>query len=298
LTLAVTAAAGLSSAAGSRTAAVAAMPGIWKGSSGQTSPYWPGGVGVISFDVASGGKQIHAVTIPHTYLTCAPAGNGYNHHFELLTARVKADGTFSATASAQGVLDGKSTKFSFDFAGRFTPASSGHAKAASGTWDEKIVETGGASCATRSQSWRAHFAVGLGQPLYAAGNYRGSSGQTSANWPGGAGVISFAVTGNKLSGISIPRTSVFCSPSGSTLTDKLTLPASFVISSNGSFVAKGSEDAPFQGVPTTFAYVVSGWFDGRTQSGAYKAAGTWQESIVQHPGATCNSDQQFWSATK
>ena len=59
----------------------------------------------ITFSVAPDAKSIQNASVKLTALNCASAG-GLDDHFEILKATIKPDGSFNATTSQNGVLNG------------------------------------------------------------------------------------------------------------------------------------------------------------------------------------------------
>jgi hypothetical protein len=124
-------------------------PGNYSGSNGQN------GNGFF-FSVTGDRKTMTNVSDPLTGLTCTPA-RGLGDRLRFLEIPINGDGSFSATATQDGLIGGASAKFTYTVAGYFEGMTPFGAATVEGTWREDIVFADGSSrtCTSNNQSWTA-----------------------------------------------------------------------------------------------------------------------------------------------
>jgi hypothetical protein len=105
-------------------------PGNYNGQNGQN------GNG-FTFTVAADGKSLQNVTDPLTGLGCLDK-SGASDHLRLLNVAIAPDGTFSATASQDGLFRTLQATFTYTFTGSFEGQTRAGAATVAGLWREDI----------------------------------------------------------------------------------------------------------------------------------------------------------------
>jgi hypothetical protein len=266
--------------------ATAVAPGTYTGQNSQN------GNGVRFF-VAAGGKSVVNFSIPVVNLGCLPGG-GAGDHILILQTAVRPDGSFTATASQDGIARGARARFTYSVAGRFERATASAEASAAGSYrvDIAFPDSATSRCTSNNQTWRAtRSAQPAQQGAIVAGAYRG---QNSQNGNG----VSFTVAagGRSLTNFSIPVVNLGCLPGGGAGEHILILQTA--IRPDGSFTATGSQDGLVRGARARITYTVTGHFEGVTSSGP-GAAGSHRVDVVfpDSPSSTCTSNDQFWRVT-
>jgi hypothetical protein len=118
-----------------------------------------GGFG-LSFVAAGSKRSLTTISIPLTGLGCFPAGSGANDRtFTIAQTAVRADGSFSATASQSGVYGGATASFHYFFSGSFQGPNANNVGSAAGVFREDITYTDTAgvqqTCTTNMAAWTA-----------------------------------------------------------------------------------------------------------------------------------------------
>ena len=158
-------------------------PGTYSGSaSGRSVTFFvPAGAGTVS-NFSSGVNVV-----------CA-GGGYYSTPFQILKAPIKPDGSFAATTSQNGVIDGAVAKITYFVTGRFQGRSAAGAAAADGVYRVGIVftDTPNRKCTSNDQSWTAARSQPPQTKSIAPGTYPGSAGGRSVTFfvPAGAGTVS------------------------------------------------------------------------------------------------------------
>ena len=95
----------------------------------------------ITFYVSSNRSNLQDISLPEVYLSCAPSGANLTESFQLPAATLKSDGSFTATTTQHGILNGYPATFTYTFRGNFHGVSSAGAARAAGTFRETITYT-------------------------------------------------------------------------------------------------------------------------------------------------------------
>jgi hypothetical protein len=122
-------------------------PGNYSGSNGQN------GNG-FTFTVAADAKSLQNVTDPLTSLSCLDK-SGATDRLRFLTVDLSADGSFSATATQDGLFRTNAAKFTYSFSGNFEGQTPAGAATVAGVWREDIDVPGTPtkSCSSNVQSF-------------------------------------------------------------------------------------------------------------------------------------------------
>lgn len=249
----------------------------------------------FSFYVSTDGKKLEDVSGTPS-LRCTPGGQLSEPFFYIPEITIQPDGSFAATRTEPGVVQGAEATVTFTFSGHFHgPGSDGRGRAA-GSLREEVVYTNGAKyvCTSNALPWSAVRDGGTGQvsALPSPGPYN----------VGNAGAYHFGFTfdvssdATKLLDVS-GNMSGHCSPGGSSFNHPLLIPE-IAIDSDGSFSATRSEAGQVSGHAATFTFTFSGHFHGYDSSGRALAAGAMREDLAYSNGATftCSSNVVPWSA--
>jgi PKD domain len=265
-------------------AAPPASPGSYSGTTEQ-------GYGA-TFYVSSDGTSLQDIAIPTVYLTCTPGGAEPATELTIASAPIGSGGSFTGSATENGVFEGNAAKFSFTFKGSFSGTS------AAGTFKVTLTYNNGTAytCTTNTLSWSATRDTQPTQTAKAppAGSYSGST------WQGYG--VSFYVSsgGTSLQDIAIPTVYLDCMPGNAEPGTELTI-ASASIGSDGSFTGTASEPtAVWEGFPATVSFSFRGNFHSLNPSGVERAAGTFQVTVAYTDGSayTCTTNPMTWSATR
>jgi hypothetical protein len=245
---------------------------------------------VFSFYVSNDGTHLQDVMIP-TYLGCAPAKTFYDH-ITIADIPLAADGSFSASATQDGILAGHAATFTYTFNGHLHGTVTGGAARFAGTYREDIAYDDGTSrsCTTDDQAWYAtREAQGTQSASAPAGTYSGRTPEQS--------VFSFQVSndGAHLLNVTVP-TYLGCAPS-KTFYDHITI-ADIPLAADGSFAATVPASGTLSGHPATFTYTLRGHVHGTTSTGVTRIAGTYREDIAYSDGVaySCTTNDQAWYA--
>ena len=248
---------------------------------------------VFSFYVSNDGTHLQDVTVP-TYLGCSPSKNFYDH-ISIPSIALAADGSFSGTATRDGVLFGTTATFTYAFSGHVHGTDGNGTIRLAGTFRESIAYDDGIAhaCTTDNQSWYALRDAQGSQtlPTPPAGSYSGRTPEQS--------VFSFYVSndGTHLQDVTIP-TYLGCSPSKN-FYDHVGI-SNIALATDGSFSATATQNGVLAGHAATFTYTFSGHLHGTITGGAARFAGTYREDIAYDDGTSrsCTTNEQAWYATR
>ena len=245
---------------------------------------------VFSFYVSNDGTHLQDVVVP-AYLGCAPSKNFYDH-IGFSEIALAADGSFSASATQDGILAGHPATFTYRFSGHLHGTVTGGAARFAGTFREDIAYDDGTSrsCTTDDQAWYAtREAQGTQSASAPAGTYSGRTPEQS--------VFSFQVSndGAHLLNVTVP-TSLGCAPSR-TGGDHITI-ADIPLAGDGSFAATVPATGVFSGHAATFTSTFRGHVHGTTSTGVTRIAGTYREDIAYTDAVaySCTTNDQPFSA--
>jgi hypothetical protein len=265
------------------TAPLLASPGSYSGTTAQ-------GYGV-TFYVSSAGNSLQDIAIPSVYLDCSPGDVEQLTELTIASAAIGSSGSFTGTASEDGVWSGNPAKFSFTFKGSFTGTN------AAGTFEVTLTYNNGTAytCTSNNLTWSATRDTQPAQTTAAppSGSYSGTS------WQGYG--VSFYVSsgGSSLQDITVPSVYLDCSPGDVQQLTELTIPSA-AVESGGSFTGTASEDGVWSGFPATLTFSFRGNFHSLSPSGVERAAGTLEVTVAYTNGTayTCTSNVMTWSATR
>lgn len=252
----------------------------------------------LTLYVSSNGKAVQDVSVPRDTLTCAPGASQVSYPFAVASAAISASGSFRATTSHRGVVDGYRATFTYVLRGAFSELRARATPVVSGTVRETIALTSGPalSCTSGAQSWsatrNAQPAPSKGPPP--AGSYAGTTLENGDP-------LTFYVSAKRtsLQDVSVPYLGLDCAPGGAVFTDHLPI-ASVAVSSNGSFDATATQSGVFDGQLARFTYTFRGDFHGIGHSGRARAAGVFDETVTSaaSQALNCASNDQPWYAAR
>ncbi len=258
------------------------------------------GGNAVTFFVSPGGTSLLNISVPGVAIACTPAGSfPRSDHIGILKTTINPNGSFSATATQEGVFDNAKARFTYSFVGMFKGATSAGPPTAAGTLQEHIVFPANGTtetCTSNDQSWAVTHDP---QPaptksVAAPGSYTGDW----ANYGGNAVTFFVSPGGTSLLNISVPGVGIACTPAGSFPgSDHISI-LDTPINPNGSFAAEGTQQGVFDGSNAKFTYYFAGHVEGATPSGTLTMAGTLREDIVFPANGTtesCTSNQQSWT---
>jgi hypothetical protein len=263
----------------------AVVPG---GYSGQNSQNGNG----IAFSVPSTGGSVLNFSLPRVNLVCV-GGGGIGDHVWFQKTAIKADRSFTATGSQDGIVNGVKARFTYSVRGRFEGKSATGAPAATGVFRADLAYADGTlKCTTNNQTWTAARSSAASTGPIVPGTY---SGQNSQN--GNGVTLSVPAGAGRVLNFTIPRVNLVCLGGGG-LGDQIRI-EQVTIRPDRSFTATASQDGVSSGARARFTYVVSGTFEGYDRAGAPIAAGVYREDIVYADGArTCTSNDQTWTTAR
>ena len=255
----------------------------------------------FSFFVAPGGATLLNVAVTDI-IACTPAGSFPDvDQLVIPQVTVQPDGSFSGTATQEGVFDNAKAKFTYSFAGHFEGATPSGPLTVAGTLRDTVVFPANGTtetCTTNNQPWTATH-----DPQAAPAKIAAAPGSYSAAESGGHfyGFSFNALPGGRsLSNISVTDI-VACSPAGSFPdTSQLVIPE-IGVQPNGSFSATTSQQGVFDNAKAKFTLSFAGHFEGATPSGPVTVAGTLREDIVFPANGTtetCTTNNQPWVAVR
>ncbi len=253
----------------------------------------------FSFFVSPGGTNLLNISVD-AGVTCSPAGSfpGSNQ-IVIPTVAIAPNGSFSGTATEEGVFDNDNAKFSYFLAGHFKGATSAGPPTAAGTLRENIVFAANGtreSCTSNLQSWAATH-----DPQPAPARTVAAPGSYSAGGNSDYYAFSFFVSpgGTSLLNVAVDA-GVECTPAGSFPGSKEIVIPSLAIAPDGSFSGAATEEGVFDNANAKFTYSFAGYFEGATPAGPETVAGTLREGVVFAANGTtetCTSNLQSWAAT-
>jgi hypothetical protein len=243
----------------------------------------------LRFYVSAGHTMVQDVSAPQ-FLHCSDA-TGLSDELIVPAAPIKSDGSFTATATSTGILNGQSASYSWRFGGNFHSIGSNGAVRAAGTMRETIsFPDSGVTCTSNTEAWSGQRDT---QPAQSstpppAGSYSGFSPF--------AGLTFTVASGTSIQNVSAPQF-LHCSD-GTGLSDELIVPAA-TIAPDGSFTATATDIGTVSGHPTHYTYTFDGNFHGLGEDGAERGAGTMRESLTfDDNGVTCTSNTEAWSGRR
>jgi hypothetical protein len=263
----------------------AVVPG---GYSGQNSQNGNG----VAFSVPAGGRSVLNFSLPRVNLVCV-GGGGISDHIWFSKIAIKADRSFTATGSQDGVVNGVRAKSTYTARGRFEGKSANGAAAATGVFRADTAYADRTrTCTTNDQTWTATRSSAPSTGPIVPGTY---SGQNSQN--GNGVTLSVPAGGGGVLNFSIPRVNLVCVGGGG-VSDQIRI-EQVTIKPDRSFTATASQDGVSSGVRAKFTYVVSGSFEGFDRAGAPIAAGVYREDMAYADGTrTCTSNDQTWTTAR
>jgi hypothetical protein len=246
----------------------------------------------VTFFVPAGAGSVLNFSIPTVTVACA-GSSGFYAPFQILKVTIGRNGSFTATASQTGVVNGANAKTTYFVTGRFQGKSAAGAATADGVYRENVVFTDtGQKCTTNDQSWTATRSSPPPKNSVEPGSYT-QPGQASRAVtflvPAGAGsVLNF----------SIPTVTVACAGSSGFYAPFKILKAT--IKRDRSFTATASQTGVINGANAKTTYFVTAYFRGPDSAGAATAAGVYREDVVftDTPNRRCTTNDQFWTATR
>ena len=271
---------------------VTASPGSYTGDSERATPY-------LYFYVAPDGGSIEDVDIPNPGPTCTPNTNtAGDPPVGIASIPINTDGSFSSTTTHTGLVDNQPATFTYTFAGHFHAPASGGIARVDGIWREEVTYANNGTsydCTTNNESFGATLdANQTGQnPVTASpGSYTGDSERATP-------YLYFTVPSGSatLENVSIPSTSLECSPSGTVSSDVAI--ASIPIGSDGSFTYDKSQSGTIDSQPATITYTFDGHVHGPNTSGDTRIDGIWREDVTYaNNGITygCTSNDESFAA--
>lgn len=253
-----------------------------------------------TFFVAPGGRSVANIAISGVAIACTPALSGAptTDAIVIPKAAIRGNGSFVGKGSQRGLFAGFPATFTYSFAGRFTPASTGKPAGATGTLREDVVlkaDNVTHRCTTNTQSWTAAKTGPIPQraSLVQAGAYSlYNSYRTFSVAPGKRSMVNIAIAG----------VAIACTPTeaGVPTTDQIVI-AQTPIRPDGSFAGKSSQSGVFAKAQAKFTYTFTGNFQGQDSSGNTTVAGQLREDIVFTDSAgthVCTSNGQSWTAIR
>jgi hypothetical protein len=111
----------------------------------------------FTFYVSGSQTTLQDISIPLVDLTCAPGGTQVQDHLGIASIPLNANGSFSATATKNGIYDGYPATFTYTFSGNFHGEAPSGAARAAGSFSETLAYTGSTAytCTSDNQSWTA-----------------------------------------------------------------------------------------------------------------------------------------------
>ena len=246
----------------------------------------PAGAGsMLNFSIPSGGARVE----------CA-GGGVYNTPFTILKTRIKPDRTFTATATANSVINAANAKVTYFLRGRFQGKSATGTTAVAGVYREDIVftDTPNRKCTSNDQPWTAARTLPPAKSSVEPGTYSGRGlGGYAVTFlvPAGAGsVLDF----------SIPSGGARVECAGGGVYNTPFKISKATIKPDRSFTATASENSVISGANAKVTYFVTGYFQGPDAAGATTAGGVYREEIVftDTPNRKCTSNDQPWTAAR
>src|SRR5581483_1329882 len=192
----------------------------------------------LRFYVSAGGTQLQDITIQAASLGCTPGGGYVDQSFSIAAITIAANGSFSATATQTGVINGAPATITYTFSGHFHGTNSSGVERAAGQVRDDITYNNGTvySCTSDNLSWSATRETQGSQTASPppAGSY---SGVTA---PGYALRFYVSAGGTQLQDITIQAVSLGCTPAGGYVDQSFSI-AAITIAANGSFSAAATQ---------------------------------------------------------
>jgi hypothetical protein len=128
--------------------------GSYSGTHTDNNPYSD----ALTFTVPGGGGALESVVMPYVYIPCAPSKD-YYEEFHLSDVPIEADGTLSASASENRVIEGGvSAEITYEMNGHLHGYDSDGKERISGSFRESMTFTTGGksySCTSGTDTWTA-----------------------------------------------------------------------------------------------------------------------------------------------
>ena len=172
--------------AGSRVSGLAAVAAQFAGATARptptpTSAVEPGGYSGqsqngngVTFSVPAGARSVFNFSLPGSTSSDVRGGGICDTLVRILKTAVRADGSFTAAGSQNGIVNGVKAKFTYSVSGRFEGKSATGAAAATGVYREDIVFADDAQkCTTNNQPGRRLEARRLSKGPIEPGTYSG-----------------------------------------------------------------------------------------------------------------------------
>lgn len=243
----------------------------------------------LHFYVSNGRTVVQDVSTPQT-VNCSN-GSPLSDTRIVPAAPITPGGTFTATTTSTGVLNGQRARYAYAFTGRFRWSTATRAVESAGTMRETVsFPDSGVTCTSNTEAWSARRDI---QPAQAStpphvGGYTGRFPFTG---------LTFSVASNTSIQNITDAQSLQCSDGGA-LGDRLIVPTA-TIAGDGSFLDNATDTGTLSGHPAQFSYTFRGNFHSVGPAGTDRAAGTMRESVVlTDTGVTCTSNTESWTALR
>ena len=253
----------------------------------------------VYFYVAPDGGSVEDVDIPPVDAepSCTPSGSVSSAPVGISSIPINSDGSFSSTTTQTGLVDNQPASFTYTFNGHFHGPSTGGLARVDGIWRVDVTYANSGTsydCTSGNQSFEAVLEsnqTGQNTPTASPGSYVGDTERSDGS------SVYFTVSSDSatIENVSIPSTSLECSPSG-ILSSDIEI-ASIPIGPDGSFTFEESHSGP--GDSETITYTFNGHVHGPSTAGHTRIDGIWRENITYaNNGATysCTTNNQSYSA--
>ncbi len=267
---------------------------------GSYSGSYPGEYGQLAFFVLPGGRSLVNISVPYLNMACTPTGSfPTSNPLSIPQAQIKPSGSFVASGVEKAVFSGEPATLAYTFAGNVEGATPSGPVTIAGTVREEVkFSSSGANeiCTSNENLWTATH-----DPQPVPTNSLAKAGNYTGEYPGEYGTLKFSVTpgGKALADVSVPYLSMACTPTGSFPTSNPLTIAQVAITPDGSFSAAATQPGVFNDLSAKFTYLLEGYVEGATPTGAATIAGIIREDITftaSGASVVCSSDDRSWAA--
>jgi hypothetical protein len=252
----------------------------------------------FGFYLSPDGSEVQDVS-GHPGVSCTPGGHSFGDEVYIASIPITADGSFSATRSEQGVIEGSPATLTFTFSGHFHGHDSYGSARAAGVVREEIIYANGTTykCDSGGIYWEALRESQPGQAVTPA--LPGAYGVTNAGSYGYAFSFSVSTDGRHLLDVT-GTPPMRCTPGGGSVSHQFYIPE-IAIAADGSFRGTATEAGVISGHAATLTYTFSGHLHGYDSGGHARMAGEYRMDATYANGVSysCSSDEvPWWAASR
>jgi hypothetical protein len=249
----------------------------------------------LAFSIAADRASLQDLSVGHVALSCSGAGAApLSDHVDVPSIPIGADGSFSSTATQNGVLLGVHARYTYQVTGHVHGDDASARARVAGTFRETIAYDDGKrhTCTSNLLSFGAGWDAAQAAQQMPDPRPGSHSGLNPQNGSG----LTFFITADRhsLQDVLVAHVVLGCTtPGPASLSDHVDV-GRIPIGADGSFASTTRQDGVLtSGVRARFTYVFNGHVHGDDARGLARIAGTFRENITWNDGTahSCTSNR-------